>query len=91
MNGSGVGDVERIKIFGVGSSVFVLLVVVLPTTAAVIASAAWGLGLLVALTWALARERQVSFATELLKHFAAAVAVIATSRAIGAWITAEFS
>jgi hypothetical protein len=68
---------------------FVLLVVLLPIGAAVIAAAMWGFSLLIALTWALARERKVSFALELGKHFAAALAVILASRGIGALITAQ--
>jgi len=69
---------------------FVLLVVLLPIAGAVIASAVWGLSLLIALTWVLARERKVSFVAELGKHCAAAVAVILVSRGIGAFITAQF-
>lgn len=68
---------------------FVLLVLLLPLSSAVIASAAWGLSLLVALTWALARERKASFAVELGKHCGAALAVILASRGIGALITAR--
>ncbi len=68
---------------------FVALVLLLPLASAVIASAAWGLSLLVALTWALARERKVSFAVELGKHCAAAFAVILASKGIGALITAR--
>ncbi len=71
------------------SLTFVLLVVLLPIASAVIASAAWGLALLIGLTWALARERRVSFAVELGKHCAAAVAVVLASRGIGALITAR--
>jgi hypothetical protein len=68
---------------------FVALVLLLPLASAVIASAVWGLSLLVALTWALARERKVSFAVELGKHCAAALAVILASKGIGALITAR--
>lgn len=68
---------------------FVLLVVLLPLASAVVASAIWGLGLLVALTWALARERRVGFAAELAKHVAAALAVIVVARGIGILITAQ--
>ncbi|HET8569597.1 MAG TPA: hypothetical protein VFM93_11510 [Candidatus Limnocylindria bacterium] len=69
---------------------FVLLVVLFPIASAAVASAVWGLSLLVALTWALARERKVSFAVELGKHCALALAVILASRGIGAFITARF-
>ena len=68
---------------------FVLLVVLLPLASAVIASGAWGLALLVALTWALARERKLGFAVELAKHIAAALTVILVARAIGIFITAQ--
>lgn len=68
---------------------FVLLVVLLPIAGAVIASAAWGLLLLIALTWALARERKARFSVELAKHLAAALAVILASRGIGALLTAS--
>jgi hypothetical protein len=69
---------------------FVLLVVLFPIASAVVASAVWGLALLVALTWAIARERKVGFAAELGKHCAAALAVVLASRGIGAFITARF-
>jgi hypothetical protein len=69
---------------------FVVLFLLLPVGPAVVASAAWGVGLLTLLTWALARERKVSFASELAKHFGLAFAVILASRAIGTFITARF-
>jgi len=69
---------------------FVLLVVLLPVASAVVASAAWGLSLLVALTWVLARERKASFVPELGKHCAAALAVVLASRGIGVLVTAQF-
>jgi vacuolar iron transporter family protein len=69
---------------------FVLLVVLLPLSSAVIASGAMGLGLLVALTWALARERKVSVAGEMVKHIATALAVILVARGLGVFIAAQF-
>jgi len=69
---------------------FVLLVVLLPLASAVIASGAVGLGLLVALTWALARERKVSLAAEMVKHIATALAVILVARGLGIFIAAQF-
>jgi VIT1/CCC1 family predicted Fe2+/Mn2+ transporter len=68
---------------------FVLLVLLLPVHWAIAASAAWGLALLSALTWALARERKVSFVVELAKHLTAALTVTLVSRVIGALITAR--
>jgi vacuolar iron transporter family protein len=62
---------------------FVLLVWLLPLGSAIVLSAAWGFLLLVALTWALARERRVSFVSEAFKHVAAALAVILVSRGVG--------
>ncbi len=62
---------------------FVLLVWLLPLGSAIVLSAAWGLLLLLALTWALARERRVSFVSEAFKHVAAALAVILVSRGVG--------
>jgi VIT1/CCC1 family predicted Fe2+/Mn2+ transporter len=62
---------------------FVLLVALLPLSRAIVLSAAWGLLLLVALTWALARERKVGFVSEVLKHVGAALAVILVSRGVG--------
>jgi vacuolar iron transporter family protein len=62
---------------------FVLLVWLLPLGSAIVLSAAWGFLLLLALTWALARERKVSFVSEAFKHIAAALAVILVSRGVG--------
>jgi vacuolar iron transporter family protein len=69
---------------------FVLLVVLLPLASAVIAAGAMGLGLLVALTWALARERKVSLVAEMVKHIATALAVILVARGVGILIAAQF-
>lgn len=67
---------------------FVLLVVLLPMREAVAAALAWGLLLLCALTYLLARERQVGVVSEIGKHIAVALVVILASRAIGRWILA---
>jgi vacuolar iron transporter family protein len=69
---------------------FVLLVVLLPLASAVVASGIMGLGLLVVLTWALARERKGSLAAELAKHIGAALAVILIARGLGIFIAAQF-
>jgi len=68
------------------SLTFVGIVLALPPTAAVVAAAAWGLGLLVALTAVLARGRGVPVAPEVAKHVAAAVLAAALSRFIGVLI-----
>jgi len=70
---------------------FVLIVVLLPIAFAIGLSLIWGLVLLVALTYFLARTRGVSASLEVAKHVAVAIAVIAASRGIGLWIAAHFS
>ena len=65
---------------------FVALVLLLPTGSAIVASLAWGLLLLVGLTWALAHERRQPVVPEVLKHVAVALTVILVSVGIGAWI-----
>jgi len=45
--------------------------------------------LLLALTWALARERKVSFVSEAFKHVAAALAVILVSRGVGVLLAVQ--
>jgi hypothetical protein len=47
-------------------------------------SAVWGFLLLIGFTWALARERKVSFVSQALKHVGAALAVVLISRGVGA-------
>ena len=65
---------------------FVLLSVLLSGSLAVLACLAWGLTLLVGLTWFVARNRGASVATELLKHIALAAVVILASGLIGSWL-----
>lgn len=68
---------------------FMLLVLLLPITHAIIVSVIWGFSLLIALTYMLARERNVSVASEVFKHVAVALMVIIASQSIGAWIPAH--
>jgi VIT1/CCC1 family predicted Fe2+/Mn2+ transporter len=68
---------------------FVLLVLLLPITSAIIVSVIWGFSLLIALTYMLARDRNVSVASEVFKHVAVALMVIIASQGIGAWIPAH--
>ena len=65
---------------------FVLIVVLAPVTIAVIVSIVWGSSILCIMTALLARTRGVSVATEIVKHLALAVTVIAASKGIGAWL-----
>lgn len=71
------------------SLVFILIVLALPHRATIPAAIAWGVGLLVALSFLIARQRGLGPASEAVKHVAAAAAIIAISRTIGAWIPAH--
>lgn len=68
---------------------FVLLVVFLPMGVAVVASVIWGLFLLSGLTYIIARERQINFTPEIIKHVSVAATVILASQIIGKWIVAN--
>lgn len=68
---------------------FVAIVVLLPATRALGAALAWGTLLLAALSWALARERQASALSEVVKHLVVAALVILVSRLIGGWINTQ--
>lgn len=67
---------------------FVFLVGVFPLVHAGEVAIVWGMALLAALTYLVAREREVSPAPEVVKHMAVAAAVIGASIAIGHWISA---
>jgi len=67
---------------------FVILSALLSGLLAVLACLAWGLTLLVGLTYFVARNRGVSVTTELLKHVALAAVVILASALIGSWLGA---
>ncbi|OIR03094.1 hypothetical protein GALL_148720 [mine drainage metagenome] len=62
---------------------FVVLMIFLPLRIALIASSIWALLLLAGLTYVVARGRGQPVIPELLKHFAAAVAVLVASKTIG--------
>jgi VIT1/CCC1 family predicted Fe2+/Mn2+ transporter len=68
---------------------FVSIVLFLPMGTATIIAVAWGVLLLGALSFLLARARSVSPVREILKHIGVAVAVVAVSRALGSWISAN--
>ena len=70
---------------------FVVLVGLFPLAHAGKVAVAWGMVLLAALTYLVARERKVSPALEIVKHVVVASAVILASIAIGHWVNAEFS
>ncbi len=72
------------------ASSFVALVLLVPSPQVAYVSIAWGLTLLAGLSFLIARLRQVSAASEIAKHCAVALAVIALSQliglAIGVWL-----
>lgn len=67
---------------------FIVILLLLPSSTAILVSMMWGFILLSVLSYFLARTRGVGAVSEILKHCAVAVAVIAISRAIGAWLPA---
>jgi VIT1/CCC1 family predicted Fe2+/Mn2+ transporter len=66
---------------------FVLLVAALPISAATTAALIWGTLLLGAMSYLLARERQVSPFPEVVKHLVVAYLIIFASKGIGYWIS----
>ena len=67
---------------------FIVILLLLPASTAIPVSMIWGFVLLSLLSCLLARRRGVGAVSEILKHGAVALAVIAVSRAIGAWLPA---
>jgi VIT1/CCC1 family predicted Fe2+/Mn2+ transporter len=67
---------------------FVLLMAILPLRVAVAASILWGLLLLMALSYVVARTRKVPVLREIAKHVAVAAVVMISSKMIGHLIQA---
>jgi hypothetical protein len=67
---------------------FAALVGLFPLVHAAKVATLWGMSLLAALTYLVARERRVKPLLEVVKHLLVASAVIAASGAIGHWIGA---
>ena len=65
------------------ASSFVALLLIVPSAQLVYVSILWGLSLLAVLSFAIAKLRKVSAASEIIKHCAVALAVIALSQLIG--------
>ena len=68
---------------------FVLIVALFREHAAVVVGIIWGMSLLTALTYILARHRKVSAMSEVGKHLAVAMVIILVSKSIGHWVTAH--
>jgi len=66
---------------------FILLVWLLPVSVALGLIIAWGMLLLAALTFLVARERKVGAFLEVVKHLLVAASVVVVSKAIGSWIS----
>ncbi|MGO9006692.1 MAG: hypothetical protein ACLQIQ_08995 [Beijerinckiaceae bacterium] len=70
------------------SLIFVTLVLAFSRVNVISAALAWGVFLLTALTWFVAKSRVANVKMEILKHLAPATAVIVVSRLIGTLISA---
>jgi VIT1/CCC1 family predicted Fe2+/Mn2+ transporter len=71
--------------------VFISLVTFLPIGYSVIFSMVWGISLLSALSYFIAKEQKVNPYSAILQHVAIAVLVIVVSNSLGGWITSIFS
>lgn len=74
-----------------GGLSFALIVVIFPPTISVLVSIIWGMFLLIALTYLLARDRKVSVQSEIVKHLVVALSVIALSKGIAYWLSGVIS
>jgi len=71
--------------------VFVVFVIVFPTVLAIWLSIAWGLGLLVVLSYYIAREQKVNPYSAIMMHVGVAVVVILASSLLSSWLMEVFS
>ena len=67
---------------------FVFFFLLFPTSIAIYICVVWGFILLSGLSWRLARVRHANAISEIWKHAAVALVVIALSKAIGVWVPA---
>jgi Na+-transporting NADH:ubiquinone oxidoreductase subunit NqrB len=65
---------------------FVLIVMQWQGRAAAVAGIVWGMSLLAALTYVIARERKAAVLSEIAKHLVVASMVLFVSQAVGHWI-----
>lgn len=71
--------------------VFISSVAFLPIGYSVIFSIAWGISLLSAMSYFIAKEQKVNPYSAILQHVAIAILVIIVSNYLGGWITGIFS
>jgi VIT1/CCC1 family predicted Fe2+/Mn2+ transporter len=71
---------------GVFSLSFVLPILLLPLSQAIIASIIWGLTLIIILNYHLAKIRKTNISTSLIEHVVIAIIVIILSHLIGSYI-----
>jgi VIT1/CCC1 family predicted Fe2+/Mn2+ transporter len=72
------------------SLTFVALIIVLPVNLAVICSVVWGLFILTVMTYAIAKQRNISPYPAILTHIAISAVVVIASNFIGAYVIAVF-
>jgi VIT1/CCC1 family predicted Fe2+/Mn2+ transporter len=70
---------------------FIFLFLLFPTSTAIYICVIWGFILLSGLSYLLARIRRASAISEIWKHAAVALVVIALGKALGAWIPATMN
>jgi vacuolar iron transporter family protein len=73
------------------SLTFIILVSVLPINLAVPCSICWGLALLAAMSYAIAKNRKVNPYSEIFKHIIIAVIVVTLSHFVGRYIISKFN
>jgi len=66
---------------------FVILVLALSSRNTMFMSLAWGVSLLIGLTWLVANSRGANVTAEILKHLTAATVVVAVSHGVGIFIS----
>jgi len=71
--------------------IFILLVFFLPTGYAIIFSIVWGMSLLIALSYLIAKEQKVNPYSAIFWHVALAVSVIIISNFLSEWIMGFFA
>lgn len=94
MKGSGVVNSSTFSNFATRLVLvfsFIAIVYVLPIGVAVPAAVTWGISILAALSYLIAKEQGTSPATAILQHVATAALVVASSLILRGWITTFFA